>query len=62
MTNFPSSEFPISSADCAEIEAIFIELLRARDAAEQGETVNSAAPFLDPPHNAQDLRSQWGAQ
>ena len=33
MTNFPNLEFPVSSAECAEIEAIFIELMRARDAA-----------------------------
>jgi hypothetical protein len=59
MTNFPNPEFPISSADCAEIEAIFIDLIRARDAA-PGDAANAVLPFLDPPRSAQDLRSQWG--
>jgi len=62
MTNFPNPEFPISNADCAEIEAIFIELMRARDAATPGDEFNSVLPFVDPPRNAQDLRSQWGMQ
>jgi glucosylceramidase len=46
MTNFPNPEFPISSADCAAIEAIFIELMRARDAATPAEAFN------DPPERA----------
>jgi hypothetical protein len=62
MTNFPKPEVPISNADRAEIVAIFIELMRERDAATPGEAVNLALPFLDPPSNAQDLRSQWGMQ
>jgi hypothetical protein len=61
MTNFPNPAFPISNADCSDIEAIFIELMRARDAAPD-EAGNSMLPFLDPPSNAQDLRSQWGMQ
>ena len=56
MTNFPNPEFPISSADCAEIESIFIELMRARDGGTE------AVPFSDPPRSAPDLRSQWGLQ
>lgn len=55
MTSFPNPEFPISSADCAEIEAIFIELMRARDAA-------SSETSLVPPANADDLRTEWGLQ
>jgi hypothetical protein len=62
MTNFPNPEFPIGSADCADIEAIFIELMRARDGAAPGEAVNAVQPLLDPPRIAQDLRSQWGLQ
>jgi hypothetical protein len=62
MTNFPRFEVAISSADCAEIEAIFIELMRARDAVHPNEAHNLALPFVDPPGNAQDLRSQWGLQ
>ena len=62
MTNFPNSEFPISSADCADIEAIFIELMRARDGATPGEAVSAVSPRLDPPRIAQDLRSRWGLQ
>jgi hypothetical protein len=61
MTNFPNSEFPISSSDCAEIEAIFIELVQARDAVTPAETPTSETasavlPFLDPYGNVQDLR------
>lgn len=33
MTNYPKFEVAISDADRAEIEAIYIELLRERDAA-----------------------------
>jgi hypothetical protein len=62
MTNFPNPEFPISSADCAEIESIFIELMRARDPGTPDAAVNAVLPFSDPPSNAQDLRSQWGLQ
>jgi hypothetical protein len=62
MTNFPDSDVSISSADCAEIETIFIELMRARDAAHPDEAHSLALPFVDPPGNAQDLRSQRGLQ
>jgi Ni,Fe-hydrogenase III small subunit len=62
MTNFPNPEFPISSADCAEIEAIFIELMRVWVGAAPAEPVKAAVPFVDPPNNARDLRSQWGLQ
>ena len=57
MTNFPKSEFPINSADCAEIEAIFIELMRDLNAATQAGALNSTLPFNDPPASAQDHRS-----
>jgi len=57
MTNFPNPEYPINSADCAEIEAIFIELMRNRDAGAPAEAVNAELPFLDPYGNPQDLRS-----
>jgi hypothetical protein len=60
MTNFLNLEFPISSADCADIEEIFIELMRARDAATQGEAADSVLQFPDPPSNEQDLRTDWG--
>jgi hypothetical protein len=62
MTNFPKPEVPISIADRADIAALFIELMRERDAATEGGAINLALPFLDPPSNAQDLRSQWGMQ
>ncbi len=52
MKNFPNPEFPISSTDCAEIEAIFIELMRARDAAEHAEAGSSKMPSLNPSSNA----------
>jgi hypothetical protein len=57
MTNFPNTEFPISSADCAEIEAIFIELMRVWAGAAPGEAVNSPLPAVDPASSAKDLRS-----
>jgi hypothetical protein len=57
MTNFPNPEFPINSADCAEIEAIFIELMRNRDAGAPADAANAVLPFLDPYGNPQDLRS-----
>jgi hypothetical protein len=57
MTNFPNLDFPISSADCADIEAIFIELMRARDFAVPAEAVNAEPPILDPYGNPMDLRS-----
>jgi hypothetical protein len=57
MTNFPNPEFPISSADCAEIEAIFIELMRARDQEVQGQASPSMMPPVNLPGTAQDLRS-----
>jgi hypothetical protein len=62
MSRFPNSEVPISEADRTEIEAIFIELMRERDAAVHAGTGNPELPFVDPPDNAQDLRSQWGLQ
>jgi len=57
MTNFPNLDFPISSADCADVEAIFIELMRAHDAAAPDEALNEAPPLLDPYGNPMDLRS-----
>jgi hypothetical protein len=56
MKGFPSPEFPISSNDCADIEAIYIELMRAQDAAARGEDT------LIPPGTAEDLRAEWGLQ
>jgi hypothetical protein len=57
MNNFSNSEFPINSADCAEIEAIFIELMRELNAATQAGAFNSTLPFNEPPASAQDHRS-----
>jgi hypothetical protein len=62
MTSFPNLEIPISNDDCAEIEAIFIELIRVWVGAAPGKPVNSMLPALDPPSKAQDLRSQSGLQ
>jgi hypothetical protein len=62
MKSFPNPEFPISNADCAEIEAMFIDLMRQRDAATDVEAETLKIPTLDPPDNAEDLRSQWGLQ
>jgi hypothetical protein len=57
MKDFPNPEFPINSADCAEIEAIFIELIRQRDAGAPGQTVNAVLPFQDLSGNSLDLHS-----
>ena len=57
MINFPNPEFPINSADCAEIESIFIELMRDLNAARQAGALNSTLPFNEPPASAQDHRS-----
>jgi len=61
MKLFPNSEVAISSGDRAEIEAIFIELMRRLDGAPNG-TENSEMPLFGPPGSAQNLRSQWGLQ
>jgi len=57
MKNFPNPEFPVSSADCAEIESSFIELMRELKAATEAGAVNSTLPFNEPPASAQDHRS-----
>jgi hypothetical protein len=54
MTNFPNLEFPISSADCAAIEALFIELMRARDGDAHANVGGTDTPNLDPYGNEQD--------
>jgi hypothetical protein len=57
MTNFPNLEFPISNADCAEIEAIFIELMRGRDDLYQApaDVDISNKPTSNPPFSARDF-------
>ncbi|HEX3893781.1 MAG TPA: hypothetical protein VHW46_14485 [Terracidiphilus sp.] len=46
MTHYSQYEVAISDADRAEVEAIFIELMRARDAAQGGsETIQSPLEF-----------------
>jgi hypothetical protein len=62
MKGFPNSEVAISNRDRAEIETIFIELMRRRDAAPNADPEHSEMPLFDPPGNAQNLRSQWGLQ
>jgi hypothetical protein len=57
MKNFPNPEFPINSADCAEIEAIFIELMRLRDAGSPQQTVSSAQQLHDLSGAGQDFQS-----
>jgi hypothetical protein len=57
MANFPNPEFPINSADCAEIEAIFIELMRDLNAGTQAGALSAKLPFNEPPASAQDHRS-----
>lgn len=51
MTRFPLFEVAVSDADRAEIEAIFIELMRERDAAQPGSAIIAAHP-IDQPNDA----------
>jgi hypothetical protein len=44
MTHYPQYEVAISDADRAEIEAIYIELMRVRDA-QGGSEVNTSSPI-----------------
>lgn len=44
MTNYPKFEVAISDADRAEIEAIYIELLRERDAAARAGVATDPLP------------------
>jgi len=48
MTHYPQFEVAISDAERAEIEAIFIELMRVRDAAAQTSSEAAASPRIDP--------------
>ena len=52
MTSFPLFEVAISDADRAEIEAIFIELMRERDAAQAGRSNHRIASHRTNPTNA----------
>ena len=45
MTRFPQFEVAISDADRAEIEAIFIELMRWRDAAQPAPETAASHPI-----------------
>ncbi len=48
MTHYPKFEVAISDADRAEIEAIFIELMRVRDAAALNSSDAAASHGIDP--------------
>lgn len=52
MKNFPIFEVAISDADRAEIEAIYIELMRVRDGAVPGGLERTAIRPIDPPRNS----------
>lgn len=52
MTRFPLFEVAISDADRAEIEAIFIELMRAYDAAQASSKITVAHPTNQPNDSA----------
>jgi len=50
MTHYPRDEVAISDAERAEIEAIFIELMRERDLAQRGmESASSSVNFSKHP-------------
>ena len=51
MTNYFNSEVPLSSTDCAEVEALFIELMRARDIETPSDAVPPDPTFFDPPRH-----------
>lgn len=50
MTRFPLHEVAISDADRAEIEAIFIELMRERDAAQNSPDITASSSVEVPKH------------
>jgi len=50
MTHFPQYEVAISDADRAEIEAIYIELMREHDAAQSGSETAESFPIDHPKH------------
>ena len=52
MTNFPKFEVAISDADRAEIEAIYIELMRGHDGAVQAGLETTVIRPIDPPRNS----------
>ncbi|HLY41627.1 MAG TPA: hypothetical protein VKR52_10445 [Terracidiphilus sp.] len=52
MKNFPKFEVAISDADRAEIEAIYIELMRGRDGAVQGGLETTAIRPIVPPRDS----------
>lgn len=51
MTRYPQHEVAISDADRAEIEAIFIELMRAHDMAQSGSEISASSPTEPPKHS-----------
>jgi hypothetical protein len=52
MNTYSNSEVAISNKDRAEIESIFIELMRARDTAISAEVSTSVLPLPYPPRDA----------
>ena len=50
MTHFPKYEVAISDADRAEIEAMYIELMRAHDATQSGSEITASSPIEIPKH------------
>jgi hypothetical protein len=48
MTKYPQFEVAISDADRAEIEAIYIELMRERDAAREAGLHSTPSRSIDP--------------
>jgi hypothetical protein len=58
MSNYSNPEIPLSDADMAEIEDIFIGLMRARGARDESE--ETTLPLFAPPRSPDDLRSEWG--
>jgi len=57
MKSFPNPEFPVSSADCAEIEAIFIELMRQRNGGIPDQTTSASQQSHELSGNSQDFQS-----
>jgi hypothetical protein len=55
MNIYSNSEVAISNKDRAEIEAIFIELMRKQDVFEPTDTVDSKRPLLDAYGNVQEF-------
>jgi hypothetical protein len=60
MDTYSNSEFPLLDSDMADVEDIFIDLMRQRDEHARWMLGDATPPSSNPPNNPDDLRSEWG--